>query len=607
MPLLMSIAAVADISFFYRDRTAVQSAADAAALAAAKQFALTPDAAELQRYAQGVFSANTQGLTRTTSVLTYEGTEWTPGGTRELRISACSSYDPFFLSALRISFPGLKGSSCAQTQSVVAVGSTTVEVAFVLDTSGSMNDSPAKGGPAKISTLKTQAAKAIDTLFRSGSSVGPEDPVRVGIVPFSGGVNIGPEHMNDWWMDPKGLSPIHHENLDWRTSYRIPDTVLGMSSEDMPVPSRYGAGWTSKHHPGTFLTRQYIYQAIAPRWAYRGCVESRPARYALTDEPPSELNFASLYVPYFAPDEPRSSTYQGWGNNYLQDFAASNLDKARRRGETGGYSDYRLSLTDVRKYLINPKADEPLANNYRNSPSFMCDSAQLTPLTNDKAGALSAVNKLVATGATNVPQGVEWGWKVLSKNEPFSEGRPAGDENNIKAMIVMTDGQNTYYNSGSEAVSTFGAYGYAGPDYKEPEQSVARLFDYKSGVSTANTDSNYTAALNGRLAAICENSKNDGRIKLKDGSGTQLNDEKGPVTRDGVLIYTIAFDIPAQYQAMVNGLLKGCASYKIGDLRKTELPYKDKAKYFYSAANSKDLENAFSDIMASLTNLRIAR
>ena len=604
-PVLACIAAAADISLFYSDRTAVQSAADAAALAAAKQFSTDPDKGRLQTLADNVFTANTAGLAHTTGTLTYEGTDWTPSGTRELKISVCSSYDPFFLSALNISFTGLKGAECAKTRSVVAVGSTTVEVAFVLDTSGSMNDSPAKGGPAKIATLRTQATKAIETIFGSGSSTGPEDPVRVGIVPFSGGVNVGAGHLNDWWMDPKGLSPIHHENLDWETSYRIPDKVFGVSSVDLALPSPYGAGWVSKHHPDTFLTRQYIYKAISPRWAYRGCVESRPARYALTDEPPSELNFASLYVPYFAPDEPRSSAAQGWGNNYLQDFAADNTDKARRRGETGGYSDYRLSLTDVRKYLIDPKADEALSNNYRNSPSFMCDSAELTPLTNNKSEALAAVGKLVATGATNVPQGVEWGWKVLSKNEPFSEGRAAGDENNIKAMIVMTDGQNTYYNSSSPAISTFGAYGYTG--YDEPGQTVPRLFDYKSGVSTARTDANYTAALNGRLAAICENAKNDGRIKLKDGSGHQLSDEKGPVARDGVLIYTIAFDIPAQYQTMVNGLLKGCASYKIGDLRKTALPYKDKEKYFYSASNAKDLENAFSDIMASLTNLRIAR
>ncbi|KTR03898.1 hypothetical protein NS365_17210 [Aureimonas ureilytica] len=589
-PILMGIAAAADISLFYSGRTAVQSATDAAALAAAKQFSVDQDAGRLQTLAENVFAANMAGVAQTTGTLTYEGTDWTPEGTRELKISVCSTYDPFFLPALNISFTGLKGKDCARTQSVVAVGSTTVEVAFVLDTSGSMNDSPAKGGPAKISTLKTQAAKAIDTLFGSGSSAGPQDPVRVGIVPFSGGVNVGPEHLNDWWMDPKGLSPLHNENLDWRTYH-------GATGLDQPLAVKVNGYSTSTSllNPTTYLTRQLIYASLGAKnsnWAYRGCVESRAAKYALTDAPPSELEPATLFVPYLAPDEPDNYLYGSWTNSYLVDSSKGN---------------YRQRLMNVDKYFSNVRQDGPVANNFRNTPSFMCDSAKLTPLTNSKSQALAAVDKLVATGATNVPQGVEWGWKVLSKNEPFSEGRAAGDENNIKAMIVMTDGQNTYYNSYSDAVSTFGAYGYAGPDYNEPGQSVARLFDYKSGVSTANTDSNYTAALNGRLAAICENSKNDGRIKLKDGSGTQLNDEKGPVTRDGVLIYTIAFDIPAQYQTMVNGLLKGCASYKIGDLRKTELPYRDKAKYFYSAANAKDLENAFSDIMASLTNLRIAR
>lgn len=596
VPLLMSIAAVADISFFYRDRTAVQNAADAAALAAAKQFALTPDAQEVQRYAQSVFSANTQGLTRTTSVLKYEGTEWTPGGTRELRISACSSYDPFFLSALKISFSGLKGSSCAETKSVVAVGSTTVEVAFVLDTSGSMGDSPAAGGASKISTLRTQATKAINTIFGSASVAGAEDPVRVGIVPFSGGVNVGPEHLNDWWMDPKGLSPIHHENLDW-------SDYSGVDGKDKAHEEGISGGKVYVSHklkPKTYLTRQLIYASLGSRnsnWAYRGCVESRPAEHALKDTPPTELDPKTLYVPFFAPDEPDDSIY-GFRNSYVRDGVTGVWDSRSFEDKTRG----------VGKYFLNVQPHGRLGANYLNSPSFMCDSPQLTPLTKDKSKALGAVKDLVASGATNVPQGVEWGWKILSKNEPFTEGRAAGEENNIKAMIVMTDGQNTYYNSYSPAVSAFGAYGYTG--YDEPGQpgpGVPRLFDYKSGVSTATTDANYTAALNGRLAAICENAKNDGRVKLKDGSGAQLKDERGPLSRDGILIYTIAFDIPPQYKAMVNGLLQGCASYKLNDLNNTGLPYRDKGKYFYSASNAKELETAFNDITASLTNLRIAR
>ena len=301
-PVLACVAAAADISLFYSDRTAVQSAADAAALAAAKQFSTDPDKGRLQTLAENVFAANTAGLAHTTGTLTYEGTDWTPSGTRELKISVCSSYDPFFLSALNISFTGLKGAECAKTRSVVAVGSTTVEVAFVLDTSGSMNDSPAKGGPAKIATLKTQAAKAIETIFGSGSSSGPEDPVRVGIVPFSGGVNVGPDHLNDWWMDPKGISPLHNENLNWK-DYK------GATGLDKPVAATVNgfATFTSFLNPTAYLTRQFIYASLGSKnanWAYRGCVEARAAKYALTDTPPSELEPATLFVPYLAPDEP---------------------------------------------------------------------------------------------------------------------------------------------------------------------------------------------------------------------------------------------------------------------------------------------------------------
>ncbi|WP_192847136.1 pilus assembly protein TadG-related protein [Aureimonas sp. AU4] len=587
VPVLFSIGAAVDMGIFYRNEKQVQSALDAAALAAAKQFPLDSDPARLEAYARSYFDANTASLYRATSVMTYEGTDWTSEGTRELKVSACSLYTPIFFPIMEIEFKGLNGSACAESESVVVVGSTTVEVAMVLDTSGSMNDAPDAGGAAKITTLRSVASTAVNSLFGSGTSVGV-DPVQVAIVPFSGGVNVGKEYLDAWWMDPKGQSSIHHENFDW-TTYKTPITGLPLATKSLLYPG----AWTLTANPLQFLTRQYVYKSLASAstggsdWAYKGCVESRPDSFGITDEAPSTSKPDSMFVPYFAPDE-SDGLNTTWTNSYITD-------------STTGAAVPRMK--DMNKYFA-PNRSKSISTNYHFSPSWLCDSASLLPLSTNKATVLSKVSALTATGSTNVAQGVEWGWHVLSKNEPFTTGRASGNEKNIKAMIVMTDGEHTYYNDTNNTatanpnLSAFGAYGFT---------ATNRIFDYKSGVSTAKTAANYTTAMDGRLAAICENAKNDGRITLTTANGTPLVDEKGQVKRDGVIIYTIAFDIPPASQTRVNALLKGCASYKLGDLRTTNKNYADKAKYFYSASNASDLSAAFNDIMASLSDLRIAR
>lgn len=78
-----------------------------------------------------------------------------------------------------------------------------------------------------------------------------------------------------------------------------------------------------------------------------------------------------------------------------------------------------------------------------------CNSLQqVTPLTADLkstgAGSLrAAVSAMQANGNTNVSIGVAWGLKPLMNRAPFSGAAAPGDNDVIKAMIVLTDGDNT--------------------------------------------------------------------------------------------------------------------------------------------------------------------
>ena len=89
--------------------------------------------------------------------------------------------------------------------------------------------------------------------------------------------------------------------------------------------------------------------------------------------------------------------------------------------------------------------------------------SEITPLTNDKNVLIGQIDNFVATGETFIPGGLTWGWRVLSKSDPYSEGRDYGEAVNgnpvRKLMVLMTDGANTLSatpptNGGGDVVET---------------------------------------------------------------------------------------------------------------------------------------------------------
>jgi hypothetical protein len=75
---------------------------------------------------------------------------------------------------------------------------------------------------------------------------------------------------------------------------------------------------------------------------------------------------------------------------------------------------------------------------------------------------LQTIKNMKADGYTHVAEGVGWGLRVLSPGEPFTEGRPYNDETK-KAMVLLTDGENTFQSQSNHNLSTYTAYGYLEP------------------------------------------------------------------------------------------------------------------------------------------------
>lgn len=86
-----------------------------------------------------------------------------------------------------------------------------------------------------------------------------------------------------------------------------------------------------------------------------------------------------------------------------------------------------------------------------------CNIATVMPLTNDLDAASAKVDTMVATGNTNVPIGLSWGWNMLTPGMPLSNAQTASSSRKIlRYLIVLTDGENTQNTLGNGSATIDG-------------------------------------------------------------------------------------------------------------------------------------------------------
>lgn len=550
MPVIVVTAGMAvDTSKVESSKWSMQRSLDAAALGAAKQFGRTQDRAELEHWASSLFFANETRNPADNTRFTYEGVT-RKDGNNVLRVSATRDIPTYFGGAVKAVTGGRLDLERwpVQAFSEVVVANRSIELALVLDNSGSMNSAPAGGKTPKITTLKDASQKLVEQMLSSYPQANAKDPVRISVVPFAASVNVGAKNANATWMDIGGLSPSHNDDLDW-----------GLSPP---------------------MTKFALFAKLGqrdPDWKWGGCVQSRPLGYAVTDDAPSVARPATLFVPFFAPSE------YNWGgsltsvkNDYLP-ISGSYSDDAAALKAQKNVSRY-LSLTASADYSTNK------------GPNNGCTTAAITPLTATQSTVLSSVKGMVAKGGTNIAEGLAWGWRTLTSGQPFPEGRANGTKENLKVIVLMTDGENTYnaaYSTGEQIELTnanrsqFGTYGFGQILGTDGKVRTGRMFEATKATTPKAAITNITAAMNETMSLTCENIKKDG-----------TNDEGG----DGIVIFAIAFDL--KDGSPIKDRLRACASNGIDG---------KSAKLYYDAKNSSDLLTAFSSITDEISALRIAR
>lgn len=490
VPLVLVSGAAIDYTRVMSQRGQVQDALDAAALAAARRVNSMTES-ELLAYAQSFFDANLPS-----GVSASLGTPEVTRSPTRIKLTASGSTVLAFGGLMNINSMSFSVSSTSVSDP------SSLELIMVLDNSGSM-------GGNKISALRTGANALIDILFENPN---PDLPVSVGIVPFTLSVNVDPANKNAGFMDTSADADIH------RTSFLV--------NTDNMMPS---AG-----------NRFELFDLLENKWhngrgEWAGCVEARKYPLDIQDTAPSGSDVNSFFTPYFAPDMRYGSSY----NNYLSGYQGDSTS-----GTPGSL------ISRYGKYYNR---------NYRNSyawgvpvgPNWLCTAQPILPLTENETTLHNKINSMTADGGTNIHQGVIWGLRALSPQVPFTEGRAYDDDDNLKFMIVMSDGANWHYgNSYYPGKSIYSAYGFS---------SEARLGNVTSSSSTLK------ARMNDRTRDACSAAKDA-----------------------GVKVFTIAFDLN---DAATTSMLRNCAT---------------NTSMSYMASSTSELIEAFEEIADNLDNIRIA-
>jgi Flp pilus assembly protein TadG len=529
IPLLVAMGGVVDYTNAFDQKEIVQDAMDSAALAAGKKIGLlTMD--ELRADVDSYYTSNIGDKIGEPPPLTTSVNTSTITLTTELHVPT------YFLGMIGLNelvFP-------LTSQATLALG--TLEVAMVLDNSGSMNTNN------NIATLRQAATNLTNTLYGLGATSTKPDPVKVGLVPFAAAVNIGSQYENDasaTWLDKTGIGTYNADSMDGSTN-----NVNGLAMFSTMNNTSWG-----------------------------GCVEMRPMPYDVTDDMPTSASPDTMIVPMFAPDAPDNWTCSTYScsyagsysnrryngapsgsksyNNYLPDFGGScsgnNYNWTCANGSCSQGANEDVAYARTCKY-DNATPANVTVGGIPGGPNFMCTTTSLMPLTTNQSDVTTAISNMIAQGATNLQSGLMWGWRALSPGEPLTQGRAYTVTDNQKILILMTDGENTYYPNNSFLKSWYGAWGFIS----------------KGHLGTTSTNQSYEESkMDERTALACQN-----------------------VKAAGITVYTVAFTGSGGINQSTRDMLQACAT---------------DPSMCYLAADQSALLAAFTAIGDQITLLRISQ
>ncbi len=522
IPTVLAVGSAVDYTRAATLKSRLQAATDAAALAVGGTIGEKTDA-EIRARATTEFLAIMGGEGENAKLDDIEPIVVSEGRTK-LTLNSEVTYVPRM-----IRIPGMER-VVMKAQSQTLVSNLDYEIALVFDNSGSMAESA--GGKTKMKAAQDAAKRLIDIMYANDASA---RRTKMALVPFTLSVNVGKQpsgadYSTAGWVDSAGQSPIH-----WGNNF-----------------NRTGSAW----QPGS---RFDLFTELNVAWA--GCMEARPGAYGVNDAPANVADPASLFVPMFAPDEPgdkdKTSYYLSTGtssgsgtrytydNSYLSDLGGS------CSGPATPSTDVTKRQAQICKYKINKVASRRTDNGAARGPNRNCDAKPLLRMTNDPLKLKNAVDTMVAAGNTNLVEGFAWGWRTISPNNPFADGRPYSDVDTRKIIILLTDGQNAWNSASNHNKSIWSPFGFY------PDKRLSSVDVTSSGQAADEMDK--------RTLESCTLAKSA-----------------------GVKVYTVGFSVKSGDVDRV--LLEKCAT---------------SPSMAYIASNATQIQTVFEEIAASIGTLRL--
>ncbi|MBB4266362.1 TadE/TadG family type IV pilus assembly protein [Roseospira visakhapatnamensis] len=336
--------------------------------------------------------------------------------------------------------------------------------------------------------------------------------------------------------------------------------ALRTASKDM-VDILFG---TETTHPNLFVSIVPYAASVNPGPAALGGLTS-PTPPSWWPEPGDEGYVPFNHTPANLDNILDPLNGQGWKGCVIERTGADLMGDDNASGwEPYAWEPEVSNNYDITDMMNTVRYDPSEYGNDAGGPNLGCPS-RIVPLTNVKSTLINNIAKLEAwnRGGTMSDLGMAWGRRVLSPAAPFTEGEPWDEPNWIKAIVLMTDGDNQFYSPSKNYNGTYNKYNnevysdYTG--YDRLEASNPRL--------GTNSKSKAKNIINANLAAVCESIK-----------------------QQGIVVYTVTFT--SSINATTKQIYKDCAT----DLTK-----------WFDSPSQEDLKNSFKAIAVELSKLRVSR
>jgi len=188
-------------------------------------------------------------------------------------------------------------------------------------------------------------------------------------------------------------------------------------------------------------------------------------------------------------------------------------------------------------------------------PNEQCIGQAIFPLSTNQTDPHTQIAAMQAGGYTNIPNAAAWGVRVLSPGVPFTEGRAYGTDELVKAMILLTDGDNVLKGQDNHNFSMYSSHGY--------------IAEERLGTPTSD-NSTLSDRLDDKTAEVCTYAK-----------------------AQGIRVYTITFQVSG---ADTRAMMEACASTD-----------ESGNPLYWDSPSAAQLEVTFLEIARDLVDLRLSQ